>query len=127
VCVCVCRVCVCVCVCVCVRSVTAAGEVYTWGDPSSGMLGHGPDITQPGTHAPPYPEYLSPKRVEALAGERICSVSCGARSTAVVTSSGQLLMWGRVLPTPPALLVIPISEIRWRGCAVHRAAAARGW
>ena len=34
--------------------------------------------------------------MEALAGERICSVSCGARSTAAITASGALLMWGRL-------------------------------
>ena len=66
--------------------VSATGELWAWGDGSScGMLGHGElNIC------------CSPRRVEALASERIVALACGARSTAAITAAGSLFMCGRL-------------------------------
>lgn len=52
-----------------------ACDLYTWGDGSTGMLGHGENG-----------EENVPKVVEALISKDIVKVACGVTHTIVVTS-----------------------------------------
>ncbi|XP_020088433.1 uncharacterized protein LOC109710332 isoform X2 [Ananas comosus] len=72
--------------------ITTAGQLYTFGDGTFGVLGHGNRET-----------VLYPKEVESLKGLRTIAVSCGVWHTAAVvevivtqssTSSGKLFTWG---------------------------------
>lgn len=78
--------------------VTATGELWTWGDGSCGMLGHGPRIFGPSGSGDSRTglNCCQPQRVESLSSQRIVSLSCGARTTAAVTASGLLFMCGRL-------------------------------
>ncbi|KAJ6811289.1 uncharacterized protein M6B38_155615 [Iris pallida] len=65
-------------------AVTLSGELYTWGDGTFGLLGHGNEVS-----------HWVPKRVNGpLEGIHVSSISCGPWHTAVVTSSGQLFTFG---------------------------------
>ncbi|MCO5581816.1 hypothetical protein L7F22_035705 [Adiantum nelumboides] len=65
-------------------ALTFSGEIYTWGDGTFGLLGHGSDVS-----------HWMPKRISGpLEGLQIASVSCGTWHTALVTSSGQLFTFG---------------------------------
>ncbi|KAI5058394.1 hypothetical protein GOP47_0026564 [Adiantum capillus-veneris] len=65
-------------------AITCSGEIYTWGNGTFGLLGHGSDVS-----------HWMPKRVSGpLEGLHISSVSCGTWHTALVTSSGQLFTFG---------------------------------
>ncbi|GAB2277068.1 hypothetical protein Dimus_011776 [Dionaea muscipula] len=65
-------------------AVTLSGELYTWGDGTSGRLGHGNDVSR-----------WVPRRVNGpLDGIHVSYISCGTWHTAVVTSSGQLFTFG---------------------------------
>ena len=64
-------------------AISEDGAVYTFGCGKCGKLGHG------GTSA----EWL-PKTVEGARGMDAPQVSCGRDHTAVVTSLGDLMMWG---------------------------------
>ncbi|XP_052152085.1 PH, RCC1 and FYVE domains-containing protein 1-like [Oryza glaberrima] len=72
--------------------ITSSGKLYTFGDGTFGVLGHGNRET-----------VSYPKEVESLKGLRTISVSCGVWHTAAVvevimaqsnTSSGKLFTWG---------------------------------
>ena len=62
-------------------AITADGAVWSWGDASHGMLGHGDQQRQ-----------LLPKKVEALAG--VVAVSGGACHSLALTADGALWSWG---------------------------------
>mmetsp|Transcript_29366 Transcript_29366/g.47412 ORF Transcript_29366/g.47412 Transcript_29366/m.47412 type:complete len:792 (-) Transcript_29366:878-3253(-) len=63
--------------------VTDDGEVYTWGNGSSGQLGHGnKDSSQ------------VPVRVAALANSHMRRISCGRKHTAAVSDKDSVYMWG---------------------------------
>ncbi|PUZ52867.1 hypothetical protein GQ55_5G007700 [Panicum hallii var. hallii] len=67
-------------------AVTAAGELYTWGDGTHniGLLGNGTDVS-----------HWIPKRISgALDGLQVAYVSCGTWHTALITSRGQLFTFG---------------------------------
>ncbi|XP_031388799.1 PH, RCC1 and FYVE domains-containing protein 1-like [Punica granatum] len=65
-------------------AVTLSGDLYTWGDGTYGLLGHGNEVS-----------HWVPKRVNGpLEGIHVSSISCGPWHTAVVTSSGQLFTFG---------------------------------
>jgi E3 ubiquitin-protein ligase HERC2 len=64
-------------------ALTSAGELLTWGFGGFGALGHGD------TH-----KQRTPKRVEALSGLRIVSVSTGATHTVAVGEDGAIFAWG---------------------------------
>ncbi|KAL5229142.1 hypothetical protein ABZP36_017407 [Zizania latifolia] len=67
-------------------AVTAAGELYTWGDGTHnvGLLGHGTDVS-----------HWIPKRISgALEGLQVAYVSCGTWHTALITTMGQLFTFG---------------------------------
>ncbi|GLT41767.1 hypothetical protein SLA2020_158100 [Shorea laevis] len=65
-------------------AVTLSGDLYTWGDGTYGLLGHGNEVS-----------HWVPKRVNGpLEGIHVSSISCGPWHTAVVTSAGQLFTFG---------------------------------
>ena len=64
-------------------ALTAVGAVWSWGNAPNGKLGHGD--TQP---------QLLPKKVEALAGQRVVTVSAGGAHSLAVTADGAVWSWG---------------------------------
>ncbi|KAJ4828795.1 hypothetical protein Tsubulata_010808 [Turnera subulata] len=63
--------------------VTKQGEVFCWGEGSSGKLGH--RVNMDAGH---------PKLVESLDGVTVKSVACGTYRTCAVSRSGELYVWG---------------------------------
>jgi alpha-tubulin suppressor-like RCC1 family protein len=59
------------------------GELFSWGAGCNGILGHKDQNDQP-----------SPKRVEALRGVRVSSVSVGYRHALALTEDGLVYAWG---------------------------------
>ena len=68
----------------CTAAITSTGELFTYGNGDSGNLGHGDGLGI---------EWM-PRRVEALARNRVVQVSCGGDITAAVTSTGELFNFG---------------------------------
>lgn len=64
-------------------AVTAAGELFTWGDRTYERLGHGDTATQ-----------VVPMRVAALQGQWVVAVSAGLQHTDAVTRHGIVFGWG---------------------------------
>lgn len=64
-------------------ALTEDGKVLSWGHGGHGQLGHSSIQNQ-----------KVPTMIEALADERIISVACGGSSSAAVTETGKLYMWG---------------------------------
>ena len=64
-------------------ALTADGAVWSWGGGASGQLGHGDMQTQ-----------LLPKKIEALAGQRVVAVSAGANHSLALTAGGAVFTWG---------------------------------
>ena len=66
-------------------AVTAAGELFTWGDDGrDGQLGLGDKGAQ-----------LLPNRVEVLQGEWVIAVSAGVAHTVAVKRGGSVFSWGK--------------------------------
>ena len=65
-------------------SVTAAGELFTWGGGQDERLGHGDTAA-----------HLGRRRVEALKGHWVAAVSVGTSHTIAVTRGGSVFGWGR--------------------------------
>jgi len=64
-------------------AITADGAVWSWGGGGGGELGHGDEQRQ-----------LLPKKVEALAGQRIVAVSAGEHHSLALTADGEVWSWG---------------------------------
>ena len=64
-------------------ALTADGAVWSWGYGGFGKLGHGDEQRQ-----------LRPKKVEALAGQRVVAVSAGAYHNLSLTADGSVWSWG---------------------------------
>ena len=65
-------------------AITDSGHLFTWGDGSSGQLGHNSKES-----------HTVPKMVEALAGvEKMVSVSCALTYMAALSQKGELFTWG---------------------------------
>ena len=64
-------------------ALTADGSVWSWGDGVFGRLGHGDGQNQ-----------LLPKRVEALAGQRVVALSAGDGHSLAITGDGAAWSWG---------------------------------
>lgn len=65
---------------------SAADEVFTWGAPDAGALGHG------AVEGAPEPQ---PRLVVALADERVGALSAGDARTYMITRDGRVLACGR--------------------------------
>ena len=64
-------------------ALTADGAVWSWGEGSLGQLGQGNEEEQ-----------LLPKKVEALAGQRVVAVSAGGSYSIAITADGAAWSWG---------------------------------
>ena len=64
-------------------ALTADGAVWSWGSGHAGVLGHGDEQDQ-----------LLPKKVEALAGQRVVAVSAGGHHSIAVSADGDVFTWG---------------------------------
>jgi len=64
-------------------AMTADGEVWSWGNGRYGELGHGDTQDQ-----------LLPKKIEALAGQRVVTVSAGLYHSLALTADGGVWSWG---------------------------------
>ena len=64
-------------------ALTADGAVWSWGYGGYCQLGHGDWQNQ-----------LLPKKVEALAGQRVIAVSAGERHSLAITDGGSVWSWG---------------------------------
>ena len=64
-------------------AITADGSVWSWGWRASGRLGHGDTQNQ-----------LLPKKIEALAGQRVVAVSAGGSHSLALTADGAVWSWG---------------------------------
>uniref|UniRef100_T1GKR3 RCC1-like domain-containing protein n=1 Tax=Megaselia scalaris TaxID=36166 RepID=T1GKR3_MEGSC len=65
-------------------ALTTDGEVFSWGEGEDGKLGHGNRMS-----------YDRPKLIESLSGIGIVDIACGSAHSACITSSGQVLTWGK--------------------------------
>ena len=65
-------------------AITADGAVLSWGSGMRGRLGHGDDERK-----------LLPKKVEALAGQRVVAVSAGLERSFSITADGAAFAWGQ--------------------------------
>ncbi|CAN6249876.1 unnamed protein product [Urochloa humidicola] len=66
-----------------VAIITKQGEVYSWGNESSGKIGHQVNI-----------KVSRPKLVESLSSLHVKAVAYGSKHTCAVTVSGELFEWG---------------------------------
>jgi len=64
-------------------AITADGAVWSWGGGGFGRLGHGDERHQ-----------LLPKKVEALAGQRVLAVSSAGDRSLALTADGAVWSWG---------------------------------
>ena len=64
-------------------ALTADGAVWSWGDGYFGKLGHGDEQRQ-----------LLPKKVEAVADQRVVAVSAGGHHNLARTADGAVFTWG---------------------------------
>jgi len=65
-------------------AITADGAAWSWGWGGKGRLGHGDEQRQ-----------LLPKKIEALAGQRVVAVSTEATHSLAVTTDGAVFSWGK--------------------------------
>ncbi|XP_059303586.1 PH, RCC1 and FYVE domains-containing protein 1-like isoform X1 [Lycium ferocissimum] len=63
--------------------ITKQGEIFSWGEGSSGRLGHGVES-----------DVSSPKLIDTLCGLNVTSAACGDYHTCATTLSGDLFTWG---------------------------------
>jgi len=66
-------------------ALTADGSVWSWGEGAGAYLGHGEDRS----------DQLLPKKVEALAGQRVAAVAAGVTHSLALTADGAVWSWGR--------------------------------
>ena len=62
----------------------ADGAVWSWGFGAYGHLGHGDEQSQ-----------WQPKKIEALAGQRVVAASAGAVNSIAITADGTVFTWGQ--------------------------------
>jgi alpha-tubulin suppressor-like RCC1 family protein len=64
-------------------AITADGALWSWGSGERGRLGHGDQQRR-----------LLPKKVEALAGQRVVAVAAGANHSLALTADNAVWSWG---------------------------------
>ncbi|CAK0784231.1 hypothetical protein CVIRNUC_007435 [Coccomyxa viridis] len=72
-------------------AVSAAGDLFTWGNGSRGCLGHG--LSAAGYHEDEH----SPRLVRSLAGRQITFAAAGLANSGCVDDSGTAYIWGPAL------------------------------
>jgi hypothetical protein len=75
--------------------VTSAGQLLTFGDNSSGKLGHARTEFDCGPSVTGHETYLKPCLVTRLLHTRIVAVGCGDAHMAAVDANGSVYCWGR--------------------------------
>ena len=65
-------------------ALAADGAVWSWGSGLWGRLGHGDEQDKP-----------LPKKIEALAGQRIVAMSAGDMHNTACTADGAVFTWGK--------------------------------
>lgn len=65
-------------------ALSSEGEVFSWGEPDDGKLGHGNRLV-----------CEKPKVIETLRGKTVVKISAGGAHSACITSSGELYTWGK--------------------------------
>jgi hypothetical protein len=107
-----------------------AGELFSWGFGEDSCLGHSDEEDQP-----------SPKRVEALRGVRVSSVSVGMQHALALAEDGLVYSWGvntqqsrsstswnELLPTPvEALRGVRVGSIAAGGHRSYAVATGEVW
>ncbi|KAK2570042.1 PH [Acropora cervicornis] len=66
-----------------IMSLSDRCDLYTWGDGTTGMLGHGENA-----------EENVPRVVDALQSKNISTLACGVNHTIAVTKEGEVFSWG---------------------------------
>ncbi|KAJ1408093.1 Regulator of chromosome condensation, RCC1 [Sesbania bispinosa] len=80
-------------------ALTDDGKVLSWGHGGQGQLGHGSIENK-----------KIPTVVEALAPEHIIYISCGGSSSAAVTDTGKLYMWGNASDSQLGVPGLPVVQ-----------------
>lgn len=75
--------------------ITSAGQLLTFGDNSSGKLGHARTEFDCGPSVTGHEAYLQPGLVTRLLHTRIVAVGCGDAHMAAVDANGSVYCWGR--------------------------------
>jgi hypothetical protein len=75
--------------------ITSAGQLLTFGDNSSGKLGHARTEFDCGPSVTGHETYLQPCLVTRLLHTRIVAVGCGDAHMAAVDANGSVYCWGR--------------------------------
>ncbi|XP_078438381.1 regulator of chromosome condensation (RCC1) family protein [Wolffia australiana] len=100
-------------------ALTDKGEVFSWGHGGHGQLGHKSTQNQ-----------KVPLLIESLAEERVTYIACGGSSSAAITDTGKLYMWGNAkdcqlgIPGPPDVQPLPLEvKFLWEedGLGPHHA------
>ena len=94
--------------------VTALGEVFSWGKGEG--LGHGDQTDQ-----------HTPRRVEALAEQRVVDVDCDDRISLAVTAAGGLFVWGDFCSWDDAENLLPKRVVFAGGQRIRRASCSMGF
>ncbi|CAM9729691.1 unnamed protein product [Ascophyllum nodosum] len=82
-------------------ALTSEGEVFSWGRNDHGQLGLGGGLTMD-----VYAAEILPRSIDALANEKVVSISAGYNHATAVTDSGKLYMWGMKRSLEPELMSV---------------------
>ena len=66
-------------------ALTLDGEVFSWGEPDDGKLGHGSASTA----------CDKPRTIESLRGHVVTDIACGGSHSACIADNGKLYTWGK--------------------------------
>jgi alpha-tubulin suppressor-like RCC1 family protein len=92
--------------------------VLVWGAGEDGQLGQGDLLSYVST----------PTFCDALRGQRICQVACGAGLTAAISVDGRVWAWGKLLErySMPTLFMDADDRVNQIACGANNMAAWQG-